>query len=88
MLFYLFLICHFSKVNCLVTCTSGTDFNVKKHSNRAGTFVDVVLRLRSTSLVKMVTAGVRHERRKVRYWIPPHLWIEKSHFFENFRQAT
>eukprot|EP00271_Cylindrocystis_brebissonii_P009775 TRINITY_DN2501_c0_g1_i2.p1 TRINITY_DN2501_c0_g1~~TRINITY_DN2501_c0_g1_i2.p1 ORF type:complete len:1658 (+),score=386.93 TRINITY_DN2501_c0_g1_i2:98-5071(+) len=42
----------------------GTDFNVKKHSNRAGAFVDVVLRLRSTSLVKMVAAGVRHERRK------------------------
>ena len=44
---------------------AGTDFNAKKHSNRAGAFVDVVLRLRSTSLVKMVAAGVRHERRKV-----------------------
>ena len=44
---------------------SGTDYNLKKHSNRAGGFVDVVLRLRSTSLVKMIAAGVKHERRKV-----------------------
>ena len=46
----------------------GTDYNMKKHSNRAGGFVDVVLRLRSTSLVKMIAAGVKHERRKV---LPP-----------------
>ena len=53
---------------------SGTDYNIKKHSNRAGGFVDVVLRLRSTSIVKMIAAGVKHERCKVLLFPTP--WLD------------
>ncbi|CAI7852123.1 unnamed protein product, partial [Closterium sp. NIES-54] len=40
----------------------GTDFPVRKASNHRGEYTEVVLRVRSASLVKMVAAGVRHER--------------------------
>ncbi|CAM6112927.1 unnamed protein product [Calypogeia fissa] len=43
----------------------GTDFFLQKHSNQRGGLADTVLRVRSASLVKMVSTGVRQERRKV-----------------------
>ncbi|BBN14040.1 DnaJ homolog subfamily C member 13 [Marchantia polymorpha subsp. ruderalis] len=43
----------------------GTDFFLQKHSNQRGGLADTVLRVRSASLVKMVSTGVRQERRRV-----------------------
>eukprot|EP00850_Spirogloea_muscicola_P007083 SM000035S13063 [mRNA] locus=s35:223450:237908:+ [translate_table: standard] len=40
----------------------GTDFHLKKHSHRREGFIDAVMRVRSTSIVKMEAAGVRLER--------------------------
>eukprot|EP00850_Spirogloea_muscicola_P002088 SM000008S22177 [mRNA] locus=s8:226750:241282:- [translate_table: standard] len=40
----------------------GTDFHLKKHSHRREGFVDAVMRVRSTSIVKMEAAGARLER--------------------------
>jgi hypothetical protein len=47
------------------THTSGTDFHLKKHSNQRGDFVDSVLRVRCTSIAKMVNVGKMQERLKV-----------------------
>ncbi len=43
----------------------GTDFVLKKHSNQRGGLTDTVLRVRSTSIIKMVNTGHRQERRRV-----------------------
>lgn len=43
----------------------GTDFSLKKHSYQRGGLVDAVLRVRSASIVKMVSTGIRQEHRKI-----------------------
>ncbi|MCO5565126.1 hypothetical protein L7F22_018797 [Adiantum nelumboides] len=45
--------------------SSGIDFPLKKHSHQRGGLVDTVLRVRSTSIVKMISTGIRNERRKI-----------------------
>ncbi|KAH9554372.1 hypothetical protein CY35_08G060500 [Sphagnum magellanicum] len=44
----------------------GTDFVLKKHSNQRGGLTDTVLRVRSTSIIKMVNTGHRQERRRMK----------------------
>lgn len=44
---------------------SGVDFPLKKHSHQRSGLVDTVLRVRSASVVKMISAGPRQERHKV-----------------------
>ena len=46
----------------------GVDFPLKKHSHQRGGLVDTVLRVRSASIVKMISTGVRQEHRQVIFW--------------------
>ncbi|XP_057836865.1 uncharacterized protein LOC131047061 isoform X1 [Cryptomeria japonica] len=43
----------------------GTDYILKKHSNQRGGLTEMIFRVRSASIVKMMSIGVRQERRKV-----------------------
>lgn len=43
----------------------GTDYFLKKHSNQQGGLIDTIFRVRSASIVKMMSIGVKQERRKV-----------------------
>ena len=59
---------------CLLIFT-GVDFPLKKHSHQRAGLIDTVLRVRCTSIVKMISAGIRQERRKVfSFMICPFHW--------------
>ena len=63
---------------CLLIFT-GVDFPLKKHSHQRAGLIDTVLRVRCTSIVKMISAGIRQERRKVfSFMICPFHWNWKS----------